>query len=94
MIEVRNLKIQMCTPDGTVALGPSYKDTNNFSSLKVYLSGDGEYAGALSVQEFADEAGISPQAVRKMIAGNRVVSDKVGKQHVIPRRELDRYLSR
>ena len=47
----------------------------------------------LSVSQFADEARITPQAVRKMIAEERLRAKKVGEQHVISRAELNRYLS-
>ena len=50
-------------------------------------------ADLLSVSQFADEARITPQAVRKMIAEDRLRAQKVGEQHVISRDELNRYLS-
>ena len=46
----------------------------------------------LTVSQFADEAKISPQAVRKMIAEGRLLANKVGKQHTVPIAELYRYL--
>lgn len=47
----------------------------------------------LSVSQFADEARITAQAVRKMIAEERLRAKKVGEQHVISRDELNRYLA-
>ncbi len=47
----------------------------------------------LSVTQFADEARITQQAVRKMIAEGRLCAKKVGEQHVISRDELNRYLA-
>lgn len=47
----------------------------------------------LSVTMFAKEAGVTPQAVRKMISEGRLTSRKVGEQHVILREELNRYLA-
>jgi len=47
----------------------------------------------LSVTMFAKEAGVTPQAVRKMISEGRLTSRKVGEQHVILIEELNRYLA-
>ena len=47
----------------------------------------------LSVSEFATEAGVTPQAVRKMIAEDRLSAERIGEQYVISREELSRYLS-
>ncbi len=46
----------------------------------------------LSVSQFAKEARITTQAVRKMIAEGRLHARKLGKQHTIPIEELHRYL--
>ena len=48
----------------------------------------------LSVSEFAKEANITPQAVRKMISERRLRVNKVGEQYVIPIEDLNRYLER
>lgn len=47
----------------------------------------------LSVTQFSDEARITQQAVRKMIAEGRLRAQKIGEQHVISRDELNRYLA-
>lgn len=47
----------------------------------------------LSVTQFSDEAGVSPQAVRKMISEDRIHAQKLGEQYVISREELNRYLA-
>ena len=47
----------------------------------------------LSVTQFADEADITTQAVRKMIAEGRLEAHKIGEQHVIYREKLNEYLS-
>lgn len=46
----------------------------------------------LSVSEFAKEAHITPQAVRKMISEKRLNANRLGEQYVIDREELNRYL--
>lgn len=46
----------------------------------------------LSVSLFADEAQITPQAVRKMIVEGRLSAKKVGEQYIIDREELKQYL--
>jgi len=51
-----------------------------------------EKGDLLSVTQFADDAGISGQRVRKMIADGRINAHKVGEQHVISRDELNQYL--
>ncbi len=48
----------------------------------------------ISVSEFAHEAGVTPQAVRKMIAEGRLHAKMLGNQYVIERDELYRYLKR
>lgn len=47
----------------------------------------------LSVTQFADEANISAQAVRKMIAEGRLEAHKIGEQYVIYRENLNEYLA-
>ncbi len=46
----------------------------------------------MSVTEFADRAGISRQAVVKMISGGRLQASMVGEQYIIPQEALVRYL--
>jgi excisionase family DNA binding protein len=47
----------------------------------------------LSVTQFADEANITAQAVRKMIAEDRLEAHKIGEQYVIYRDKLNEYLA-
>ena len=51
-----------------------------------------EKGDLLSVTQFAEEANISGQRVRKMIADERIRAHKVGEQHVISRDALNQYL--
>jgi len=46
----------------------------------------------MSVPEFAKEAGVTRQAVIKMIATGRVQADKVGERYIIAPEELAKYL--
>lgn len=46
----------------------------------------------MSVTEFSKEAGISRQAVIKMIIGGRLDAKKIGEQYIIQQEELVRYL--
>ena len=46
----------------------------------------------MSVIEFADEAGVSRQAVIKMIATGRIQAEKVGERYIIAPEELAKYL--
>lgn len=46
----------------------------------------------VSASQFAKEAGITPQAVRKMISERRLKAFKIGQQHVINKEDLLRYL--
>jgi excisionase family DNA binding protein len=48
----------------------------------------------LTVTEFAEEARITPQAVRKMISKERLGAAKMGHQYLIQKEELFRYLQR
>jgi len=51
-----------------------------------------ELPEALSVSQFAEEACVTPQAVRKMISETRLQAKKLGEQYIILRNELNRYL--
>jgi excisionase family DNA binding protein len=46
----------------------------------------------ISVSEFADEADITPQAVRKMIAEGRLQAKRLGNQYVLSKKDLYKYL--
>jgi len=89
MIKVRNFKITQVS-DG--------KD-NSFEYQKHVLVPlpkirveEEERPDELSVTEFAEQAGITPQGVRKMISEDRLSALKLGKRYVINKEELVRYL--
>lgn len=63
--------------------------TAHFSRIKITKGSGPEL---LSVTQFADEAKITPQAVRKMIAERRLNAEKIGEQYVISREKLTDYL--
>ena len=47
----------------------------------------------LTVPEFAKRAGVTDQAIRKAIADKRVKADKIGRQWLIRKSELDAYIA-
>lgn len=85
---MENVKISTQTND-PVSLG---SDNSTVILSKIIFSG-GLTKELLSVTEFASEADVSAQAVRKMIAEDRLHAEKVGEQYVITRNELNRYLA-
>lgn len=82
--------VQWGRPVSEVGSPEATSDTVKIRRFQVFTETS---SNLLSVSEFAVLAGISRQAVLKMIAEKRVHADKVGEQHVISRNELDRYLS-
>ena len=88
MIQVKNFKITTGNGALSVKEGETeYRSVLPTSSFTAKSSGK-----VLTVTQFADEAKISPQAVRKMIAEGRLMATKVGNQHTVPIAELHRYL--
>ncbi len=77
-------------PNETVPVGESSL-TVSFGRIRITRD---EGPELLSVTEFADEAGISTQAVRKMIAEGRLEAYKIGEQYAIQRDKLNQYLTR
>lgn len=68
-------------------------DTVSIGRFRVVTSSqDSVYAEMLSVTQFADQAGVTPQGVRKMISEGRLNAVKIGEQHIILKSELERYL--
>ncbi len=65
-----------------------------FATIKsVHFESSDASVSVLSVSQFADAAGVTPQAVRKMISEGRLKAAKVGEQHVIAKAELNEYLA-
>ncbi len=62
------------------------------SDLKITIIKSESDKGTLTVTEFAEEARITPQAVRKMISEERLEAAKMGHQYLIQKEELFRYL--
>lgn len=88
MIQVTNFKITTGSGALSVQEGePEYKSILPMNSFTAKTS-----EKVLSVSQFASEARVSTQAVRKMIADERLHARKLGKQYTIPVEELHRYL--
>ena len=47
----------------------------------------------LTVTEFAGESTLHEQTVRALLKEGRIRSVRVGRRHIIPRHELERFLS-
>ncbi len=62
------------------------------SDLKITINKNESDKGTLTVTEFAEEARITPQAVRKMISEERLEAAKMGHQYLIQKEELFKYL--
>ena len=71
---------------------PAGESSQTTSFGRVRISRE-EVSDLLSVTQFADEADISTQAVRKMIAEGRLEAQKIGEQYVIHREKLSEYLT-
>ena len=95
MVEIKNFKTTMKEKKASVQLDFSTTQTeHNETFSKFYfdeISTD-EFPEALSVAQFAEEACVTPQAVRKMISETRLRARKLGEQYIILRDELNRYL--
>jgi excisionase family DNA binding protein len=46
----------------------------------------------LTIDDFAEATTLHPQTVRQMLKDGRIRSVRVGRRHVIPRTELERFL--
>jgi len=89
MIRVRNFKISQVNDGKDDSI--EYQKHALMPLPKIRVE-EKELPIGLSVKEFADQAGITPQGVRKMISEDRLSALKLGKRYVISREELDRYL--
>lgn len=89
MIEITNFKIEQI--NAGVSRELNYRGDSMVPNPEVQvvslLITDG-----LTVSEFAGEARVTPQAVRKMIAEDRLFASMAGNQYLIKREELNRYL--
>lgn len=93
MIEVSNVSITTADNSQTQVrfLEFNKEDKPLTAIMRVETKRDGNF---LSVSQFAKEAHVSPQAVRKMINERRVSAEKLGEVYIIAREELNRYLCR
>jgi excisionase family DNA binding protein len=92
MAQVENFKITV----NNVANCTSFKVTENSlnesgAALFITISAQAS-PPSLTVNEFANKASVTPQAVRKMILEGRLEAVNLGKQYLIGQDELDRYL--
>ena len=91
MIEIKNFQITANNQSlSSIRLNEDIEVIQPLPVLKVQSRDNQKQS--LSVSQFAEEAKITPQAVRKMINEQRLTASKLGEQYVIPREELNRYL--
>jgi hypothetical protein len=88
MIKVSNFRL---TQTAATDLNAD-REKPSVTVLPLRTSSEESLEPVLSVTQFALEAGVTPQAVRKMIAEGRLKASKIGNQHSIPVGELVRYL--
>lgn len=90
MVEIKNFKIKINQEASTVGFGYTDNQWDLVHPVSGITNHIDEYT-CLSVTQFAKEARITPQAVRKMISERRLNAKKVGEQYIIDREELRRY---
>ena len=90
MVEIKNFKIKISQKASSVGFGYSDNQWDLIHPVSGITNYTDEYA-CLSVSQFAKEARVTPQAVRKMISERRLNAKKVGEQYIIDREELKRY---
>lgn len=91
MVEIKNFKIKIIQNASLVGFGYSDNQWDLINPVSGVTNNIDEYTN-ISVTQFAREAHITPQAVRKMIVERRLSAKKVGEQYIIERQELKRYL--
>lgn len=92
MIKVSDLRI---TINGSEKVNTEkFQLEDNFKSLPPLRILTGFNKDTLTVTEFAEEARVTTQAVRKMISEERLKAAKMGNQYLIQKEELFRYLQR
>lgn len=89
MIQIQNIKIVLSDDNSSVEFDCRKEPIRPM--LPIELENE-ESSDVLSVAQFASKAGITPQAVRKMISERRLKAKKIGEQYVVPHSELNRYL--
>ncbi|MDO8662910.1 MAG: helix-turn-helix domain-containing protein [Candidatus Omnitrophota bacterium] len=89
MVEIKNFKATANEPFSVIRLGSHSEGLRPLLRLEIKL---GDMPSFLSVTQFAKEAGITQQAVRKMISERRLSAKMLGEQYTISREELVRYL--
>lgn len=91
MIKVSNLEITATGNSQVRLLELSSEERPFIPDMRIEAKMNSNF---LSVSQFAKEADITPQAVRKMISERRLGAEKLGEIYIIAREELDRYLCR
>ncbi|MFA5411115.1 MAG: helix-turn-helix domain-containing protein [Candidatus Omnitrophota bacterium] len=91
MVEIKNFRVTINQKPSLVHF--DFREERIRPLIPIENKGE-NWTNALSVTQFAEEAGITPQAVRKMISERRLSAKKLGEQYAILREELDRYLQR
>lgn len=89
MVEIKNFKVTINPASSLIQLNGQVDPIVPLASIKIKSKDE---RNSLSVSQFAREAQITPQAVRKMISERRLEAVKLGEQYVIRREELVRYL--
>ncbi|GEM_PF-1980868 len=85
----KSSSVKLCLGSVDYDLTPLKNATSRIVDLRINKS---ESRREMSVPEFAKEAGVTRQAVIKMIATGRVQADKVGERYIIAPEELAKYL--
>ena len=98
MIELKNFKMTVGNGLNPTSVTPTTKQNGEKGDLdiklNVHILKPSFTSDELSVSEFASEANVTPQAVRKMITEGRVQARRLGNQYVISAEELHKYFSR
>lgn len=89
MIRINNLNITTNGDAQIKFLGFKEEDKSIVANVRIETKTENNF---LSVTQFAKEAHISPQAVRKMISERRLDAEKLGEAYIIAKEELNRYL--
>ena len=92
MIKVSDLKITINKSEKVNT--EKFQLEDNFKSLQPLRILTDFNKDTLTVTEFAEEARVTTQAVRKMISEERLEAAKMGNQYLIQKEELFRYLQR
>ncbi len=91
MVEIKNVKITVSETCSSVRFETRQE---NIQPLLPIACENNQDTDSFSVTQFAEKAGITPQAVRKMISERRLNAKKLGEQYMISFEELNRYLQK